>query len=210
MKRRREEYQINSAVSNHIIKNGSIKTTILKEHEKPYHKLNDHLATKKSNRAIHEINFYPLMHSALYAVIKQSENTSIDWNIKVNQKTHFFSDQFRLLILLNKILHHVIGSQDGTKEEKFADIEVNSTEKEAIIEIVDNGLGITSIEKEKIYDLFNRAINSAHIFNSNRNVFNDHMGHINGCINIYSSQGVGTQYTIKLANNLLHLRKPAA
>ena len=210
MRRRREEYQNNSAIQNHIIQNGSRITTVSEEYHIPYHALNTRLATKKSNKVIHEINFYPLLHSALDAVVKQRQDTSIDWNIKVNQKSHFFTDQFRLLILLNKILHHVIGSQDGMKEERFADIEVNSTMQEAIIEIVDNGKGITSTAKAKIYDLFNRAINSADAFNSGHHAFNDRVGHVSGCINIYSSPGIGTQYTIKLANDLLHFRKPAA
>ena len=69
----------------------------------------------------------------------------------------FYTDKMRLNIIFNNLLSNAIKYANvyNNIPEIVIDIEVNN--KEAIIEIIDNGLGIPANHLHKIFDMFYRA-----------------------------------------------------
>ncbi|WP_185154370.1 ATP-binding protein [Fulvivirga sp. M361] len=204
MKREREEYKesiFNTEKTNHIKKGQGVTGTFIDSYPTS-DEINKHLSAKTTHWNTHRIDFYNLIHTALHAAMRYRKTVDIDWDIQINQPSVFFSDRFRLLILLNFILKNVINTLNSDKEEQLVSIEVTATSKEVGIQITDNGEGASKAVKNCIYALFERVVKSSQGFDMGYHLFNDGIEYIQGSINIYSSPGIGTQYNIKLPNKL--------
>src|SRR5690606_1062216 len=73
-------------------------------------------------------------------------------------KTVFYSDpQFVRIILENLIDNAIKFYNDSERVEPFVDINIGGNTEHVAIHVVDNGIGISEVHPDKIFQMFSRA-----------------------------------------------------
>ena len=84
---------------------------------------------------------------------------NIKFNIDVVDSCGHYSNQEMLNSILQNLIHNAVkySREPRENETPFVNIKVKTSEKEAVIIIKDNGVGIYKNKMDKIFDLYFRA-----------------------------------------------------
>jgi signal transduction histidine kinase len=114
--------------------------------------------------------------------------------INVNQHHPFFSDRWRLKVILNNLISNAIRYRNG--RDPIIRVNVDITENSATLAIEDNGKGIEKDHLPNIYKMFYRATDDGAGSGLGLYIVKEAIEKLNGHINIESEVGRGT--TVKL------------
>lgn len=81
----------------------------------------------------------------------------IEFLLDGHQEGEFYGDPVRLGIVLNNFISNAIKYQDLQKETSQIKVHIQAHEKEAIISVADNGVGIPQNHLDRVFELFFRA-----------------------------------------------------
>jgi PAS domain S-box-containing protein len=101
----------------------------------------------------------PIDFDALMAQVIESLNNpppAVRLEYLNHLKTLFHSDAYRLRIILRNVMENSIRYAKKGRE-CFAMVEIHSLEKQILIEITDNGIGIEEKHLESVFDMFKRS-----------------------------------------------------
>ena len=116
--------------------------------------------------------------------------------IKINQDQPFFSDRWRLKVILNNIISNAIRYRNG--RDPVIKVNVDITEQAAAVAIEDNGKGIEKDHLPNIYKMFYRATDDGAGSGLGLYIVKEAIEKLNGHINIESEVGKGTTVTLKI------------
>lgn len=122
--------------------------------------------------------------------------------IQIEEKTAFFSDKSRLSIILNNLLSNSIKYANPREPKPFIKIFVHIQEKEAIIEIEDNGIGIGKDHISKIFNMFYRANDTLAGSGLGLYIVRETVLKLGGDIRVESELGKGTKISFNIPNSL--------
>ena len=124
----------------------------------------------------------------------------IDKQVDIRETAPFYSDAGRITILLNNLISNAIRYADLKKEQPFIRISVKTDQDEAVIEFVDNGIGIGAQHLDKIFDMFYRA--NIHSKGSGLGlfIFKETITKLKGFVSVESAEGAGTKFFIRIPN----------
>ncbi|SHG77662.1 hypothetical protein SAMN04488109_1786 [Chryseolinea serpens] len=146
-----------------------------------------------------EVNWKALVENALrkleYLRADHYLNKFIDLNIEVP----FFSDAGRLAVILNNLLSNAIAYRENSREPIIA-IEISTTEKNAVIVVKDNGIGIKSDILPEVYKMFYRGTEKSQGSGLGLYIVKQILQRLNGTIAITSAEGRGTTVMIAVPN----------
>lgn len=108
-----------------------------------------------------------------------------------------YSDSLRLKIIINNLLSNAIKYADFSKEKPFISIKTYPSEKDFIIQIEDNGIGISKQYLNRIFEMF---------FVTNKNkgtglglyIVKEAIENLNGNITVESKINVGTKFIVTI------------
>ncbi len=141
-----------------------------------------------------EIQFKSLIEETFHQ-LKYATNTGIvEKVIKINQDEPFFSDRWRLKVILNNIISNSIRYRNG--HDPVIKVNVNITKHSATLAIEDNGKGIEKDHLPNIYKMFYRATDDGAGSGLGLYIVKEAIEKLNGQIDIESEVGKGT--TVKL------------
>jgi len=126
--------------------------------------------------------------------------SSIKHFIEVKQKTAYFSDRGRILIVFNNLISNAIRYADFSKSEPIVRIQVVVESTEVSISFVDNGIGISPEHLDKIFNMFYRANTTSKGSGLGLFIFKETITKLRGHVSVESTLGVGTRFFIKLPN----------
>lgn len=126
---------------------------------------------------------------------------TIDLSVAVEDGIIFYSDQARLGLILENILKNCIQFIDVNKLENYIKINVKMAYDKAVIEIVDNGIGIGKTHLEKIFNMFYRATESSKGAGLGLYITKETVLKLKGNINVESELGLGTIVNIEIPND---------
>jgi signal transduction histidine kinase len=124
----------------------------------------------------------------------------IEKNIKIESANAFFSDAYRLSVVFNNLISNSIKYADRTKLKSTIDISITINEASALIEFVDNGIGIDKDLQPKIFDMFFRATQSKDGAGLGLYIVREAVKILHGVVQIHSVFGEGTTFRIQLPN----------
>jgi signal transduction histidine kinase len=130
----------------------------------------------------------------------QAQNVSFELNN--NGGSEIFSDSLRLKTILGNILSNAVKYSDSKKAHSFIRIDAHANNKELVIAISDNGIGIAQENIGRIFDIFFRATAEASGTGLGLHIVKDTVERLNGKIEVHSQIGIGTQFKIYLPNLL--------
>jgi signal transduction histidine kinase len=143
-----------------------------------------------------EILFEPLINET-FSQLKFATSTgkSVEKVIQIHQDYPFYSDRWRLKVILNNIISNAIRYRNG--KDPVIKIDVDITEHLATLAIRDNGKGIDSDHLPNIYKMFYRATDDGAGSGLGLYIVKEAIDKLNGQIQIESEVGKGT--LVKLA-----------
>jgi PAS domain S-box-containing protein len=124
--------------------------------------------------------------------------------VTVELSAPFFSDKQRINVILSNLISNSIKYADLWKETPFLDVRVVVNDVEAVIKISDNGEGIKSEYKSKVFDMFYRATLNSNGSGLGLYIVKEVIEKLHGSIELQSEYGKGTQFTIRIPNGLLN------
>lgn len=125
-----------------------------------------------------------------------STGAGVEKVISVKQSEAFFSDRWRLKVILNNIISNAIRYRNGHDPVIKVDVEIN--EHKALVEIQDNGRGIAKEHLGKVCDMFYRATDDGAGSGLGLYIVKETMDKLQGSIKIESEVGKGTLVKLEI------------
>ncbi len=147
-----------------------------------------------------EVDFKEML-SEITSNLKYMTDKEVEIIVHVNQQSKFISDPTRLGIVLNNLISNAIRYQNIEANPSFVHVDLNATDKEVSIKIMDNGIGISKENHEKIFDMFYRVTNNSVGSGLGLYLVKETIAKLNGQIEIESELNKGTTFNIHIPNN---------
>ena len=144
-----------------------------------------------------EILFRPLIDETFNQLkFATSAAHAVEKVIMINQDQPFFSDRWRLKVILNNIISNAIRYRNG--RDPVIKVNVDITKHAASVAIEDNGKGIEKDHLPNIYKMFYRATDDGAGSGLGLYIVKEAIEKLNGQINIESELGKGTTVTLQI------------
>ena len=148
---------------------------------------------------LEECNLRELLDLALKAYSVEIERKKIPITIKANETIIGYWSRARIIQVLNKLIENAIqygNRSEITIEMYFSD----SSRKRVIFKIQDHGMGISSADQSRVFELFERAVPTRNISGLGLGLYivKEVVTAHGGAIQLESESGKGTTFTIEL------------
>jgi len=161
----------------------------------------DYSKNSRSEIIITKINFEELINSVFNELIFLSGYNEIKQSVSVEKETELYTDEYRLKVIMSNLIMNAIKYRDRLKPTQQVKIKAKFTQEMAIIELIDNGIGIESDLLPHVLDMFFRATNQEEGAGLGLYIVKEMLNKLKGTININSKLGEGTSLTIRIPNN---------
>lgn len=118
----------------------------------------------------------------------------------------FYSDRYRLSLILNNLISNAIKYSDPAKETSFINITIQVKPERAYLIFHDNGIGIENGYIQKVFNMFFRATEKNEGAGLGLYIVKEAVEKLGGTIDLESQMGEGTVFKIELPN-LIHQHK---
>jgi two-component system, sensor histidine kinase and response regulator len=135
--------------------------------------------------------------------LSRIQNPAINFQVIVKQQHSFYSDSFRLSVVLNNLLSNAIKYQKAEELNPEVRVIIDVQEREASIIIEDNGVGIIEEHLNNIFKMFFRSHSTAIGLGIGLHIVKEALTRMGGEIAVESTLGIGTRFSLKLPNKLI-------
>ncbi len=144
-----------------------------------------------------EVFFEPLI-TEIFNQLKFATSTgkSVEKVITVKQDKPFYTDQWRLKVILNNIISNAIRYRNG--KDPVINVDVDISNDKVKMAIRDNGKGIAKEHLMNVYKMFYRATDDGAGSGLGLYIVKEAIDKLNGTIKIDSEEGVGTTVKIEI------------
>ena len=148
-----------------------------------------------------KIDFNEMTRDTLEKMQFMTGVENIDIRISVNEEIAFYSDYYRLSVVMNNLISNAIKYYDEGKKNSFFHISITVDDKKAKLIFEDNGIGIDAEALPRIFDMFFRATNKTTGSGLGLYIVKEAVEKLQGVIAIESSVGQGTTFKIEIPNH---------
>lgn len=161
----------------------------------------DFSRNKRSLLKIQEIDLKKIIESSIqqHRYMDGADQITFGTDIRIEK---LYNDTLRVEIILNNLISNAIKYSDKRKKDQFVNVITDSEGDSCIIEVEDNGIGISAEDQKLIFDMF---------FASEHNSMNSGLGlyitketinKLGGTIEVESERNVGTTFRVSLPNRV--------
>ncbi len=123
-------------------------------------------------------------------------------NIHIENHAPFYSDKYRLTVILNNLISNAIKYHDPDKKQPFIKIDITVNPDKVELNFEDNGIGIEDDQLPNIYNMFYRGTEKSDGSGLGLYIVKEMINRMNGNINISSVPGEGTRVMMEFPNNV--------
>lgn len=127
---------------------------------------------------------------------------SIHTSIIVTAEVPFYTDEYRLTVIMNNLISNAINYRDSGKDRCMLTINVSITKEKAIVKVEDNGIGIPQEFQSKIYNMFFRGTVRSRGAGLGLYIVKETITKLDGRISIESEFGKGTLVELEIPNHI--------
>lgn len=146
------------------------------------------------------IDFQEILDTVLNQLKQHLSFPKVSVFSEVDNRIPFFTDRFRLRIVLYNVLKNAFDYSDEKKSNPIIAIQIRTLPEKAVIEIVDNGIGIAPVHKEKVFSMFYRGSELSTGSGMGLYTAHDAVIRLGGTITLNSDYGIGTTIRIEFPN----------
>lgn len=140
-----------------------------------------------------------MVHGVIDSLKHQKIARNVTFIVEAKEYIPFVTDKLRLRIILYNLIANGILYQKPGNEQGYVKIVADVDNKEVLkIEVEDNGIGIEEDNISKIFEMFTRLSDSSHGSGLGLYIVKEAVEKIKGSIEVSSSVGVGTKFTVTL------------
>ena len=147
---------------------------------------------------IEEVSFSQLFADSIE--MSNMVNPKIRFTTNVHQQIPFYCDAFRLSLIINNLVSNAVKYQRADEENPTVQLFADVNEKEAIIQIIDNGVGIIEDHLTKIFDIFFRSSDFKNGLGIGLYIVKEALNRLKGKIEVQSTFGKGSHFTLTIPN----------
>ena len=147
-----------------------------------------------------KIDFRKIVEESLERLKYLEGFEMIQSNITIKADGAFYSDEYRLTVIMNNLISNAINYRDPAKEVCILNISVLITKEKALVSVEDNGIGIPEEYQSKIFNMFFRGTVKSKGAGLGLYIVKETINKLNGKIGIHSDYGKGTTVELELPN----------
>ncbi|MEX2235118.1 MAG: hybrid sensor histidine kinase/response regulator [Cyclobacteriaceae bacterium] len=155
---------------------------------------------------INEIHFEKTINDNFERMQFMPGYERIKKEIFIQGDSQFYSDHYRLSLILNNLISNAIKYSDPSKEVSFLHITIHLDPAKASLVFKDNGIGIENSYIQKVFNMFFRATEKNEGAGLGLYIVKEAVEKLGGKIDLESQSGKGTIFKIELPN-LIHQHK---
>jgi signal transduction histidine kinase len=160
-----------------------------------------HYAKNKSTALQYErIDLEPFIQNALHDHAFSYHSEKVKRIVEVSQSGFFETDKMRLNMVMNNLISNALKHHNTEQEHPYLKICVQATEKQANIEVSDNGQGIAQDHLNHIFTKFYRVNTKSSGSGFGLYIVKETVEKLGGTIRVESKMGVGTSFFIVIPN----------
>ncbi len=164
------------------------------------HQLSTHSKNARRDIDVSTIDLVSLVEDALTRLsgLPFFDSIGIITNIKCE---NFYSDRERLATILFHVLKNAVDFTDVIKREKKIDIQAQVVRNKLVIEIFDNGIGVSDDRVSNVFDMFYKGSNRSVGSGLGLYLVRETVTRLHGVVTLHSKLGVGTVVRIEIPNS---------
>ena len=128
-------------------------------------------------------------------------------DIFIEGESRFYSDHYRLSLILNNLISNAIKYSDPQKDNSFIHITITLRDDKVVLIFKDNGIGIEDSYIQKVFNMFFRATEKNEGAGLGLYIVKEAVDKLGGTIELESQVGSGTMFKIELPNLVQEHRK---
>lgn len=148
------------------------------------------------------IDFADLLESVSDALKYMPNSEKILHILDMEIEAPFYSDYFRLSVILNNLVSNAIRYANLEAEKPYVKVLIHANEEKAVIEVSDNGQGIEEAYLPHIFRMFYRASEQNTGSGIGLYILKETLDVLKGKINVTSKVGEGTTFIVEIPNSL--------
>ncbi len=125
----------------------------------------------------------------------------IEKHIDVNDPVPFYSDSYRIMVIINNLISNAIKYRDTQKQKSFITVDIDISQKSAIVLFKDNGIGVPANLLKKIFDMFFRATDKSEGAGLGLYIVKETIEKLGGTISVESTIGEGVLFKMEIPNH---------
>ncbi len=157
----------------------------------------------QNNRTELDVEKVPIKNS-IYDVVdslrSMKKAKGIDFNIQVLDEQPFYSDSRRFNAILENLVSNAVKYHTDEEIDRYVKITAITEIEGLKLTIVDNGIGISEVHQDKIFDMFFRISGNSNSSGIGLYIVKKTVEKLNGTIEVESKEGAGTTFIVTLKN----------
>jgi signal transduction histidine kinase len=173
------------------------------------HKLDDTLKeileyarNARQDLIIEEISMNTIIADNLERMQYMPGSSKILKDVIIDEQSPFYSDKYRLSVVVNNLVSNAIKYYDPSKDNSFLRIFIQINKERAVMEFEDNGIGIHANYVKKVFDMFFRATERNNGDGLGLYIVREAITKLKGTIDVKSKIREGTLFRIEIPNEL--------
>ncbi|MFN8416469.1 MAG: HAMP domain-containing sensor histidine kinase [Cytophagaceae bacterium] len=154
----------------------------------------------KTDLVITEANFTHELNEILKELKFMSVEANIDIRTNIEQYAPFFTDLQRLRIILSNLISNSLKYYNIDDPNKYVACTIKVNSQRTLIEIEDNGIGISPETKAKLFTMFFRGTSQSKGSGLGLYIVKEMIGKLHGSIRVESERFKYTRFIIELPN----------
>jgi PAS domain S-box-containing protein len=140
-----------------------------------------------------------MIHGVIDSLRHQKIARGIEFIVDAKEYVPFVTDKLRLRIIMYNLIANGIIYQKPGNEQGYVKISAAVDKDDMLkIEVEDNGIGIEECNIPKIFEMFTRLADNSHGSGLGLYIVKEAVEKVKGQIEVSSSPGVGTKFTVSL------------
>lgn len=161
----------------------------------------DYSRNARSEVALEPVNLESVIQNVRDNLNFMEGSKNCDFILKNEVVDDFISDTRRIKVILSNLVSNAIKYQDSKKDQCVVQISLKKSDGHVVLDIVDNGIGISDENQTKIFEMFYRATSIASGSGLGLYIVKETVDKLGGNISVQSQLGSGSTFTIKLPIN---------
>ena len=158
----------------------------------------DYSRNSRSDLKFKQIDLEELINKSITNLMFLDEEGKISFTTDVALTSPFYSDEWRIEVILGNIISNAIKYRNPDIENPEVRITARNTSSELSLTIEDNGIGIDKDHLHNIFDMFYRATEHSTGSGLGLYIVRETVNQLEGEVSLTSSPGTGTKVVITL------------
>lgn len=146
---------------------------------------------------LRKVNIEKVVNDIITSLKHADYSKNVDFQITVNMTKQFYTDEKLLISILQNLIDNAIKYKDK-RMKPFVRVSVNQCAKGLMMEVKDNGIGISDKIRTKVFDMFYRGSDISKGSGLGLYIVKTSVKKLSGFIDFYSKEREGTSFNVYL------------